>query len=385
MDISTLGDYVTHLSVCAICGKAPAEKPQNLSFEEIYDFAKRHMIECSAYYSVEKLQEKCGFFDKWTKHVSQMSAADAIQRIEFERLCDFFESENVSFIPLKGFVIKDCYPLGDMRRMSDLDIFVTDENAAHEAMLKLGYECKSFGECHHNTYYLKPVMNVEIHKTLSEDDRIGQYFDDICKNAIKNSAKCHTELDIADMMSYIVYHTYKHFCGGGCGIRVVLDLYLLSQKYAKELASAEFSASLEKLKLKKFYSSIIQLAKVWFEDASPCKTDMILAKYFYKSGAYGTITHRNENVVASNLEDEKNVASAKRKSIIKIMFPDTKHMKKHFPYLNKCILLLPIAYVHRAFRGIFVRKKLSKITMAASVSEKNVSESHELFKMLGIE
>ncbi|MBQ7131124.1 MAG: nucleotidyltransferase family protein [Oscillospiraceae bacterium] len=384
MDITTLGGYTAHLCVCGILGKKPESRPKELSFERIYSFAKSHMVECSAYYGVNQLEEKPDFWDKWTKHISQMSAADAIQRIEFERLCECFENERIQHIPLKGFAIKDCYPSGDMRRMSDLDIYVCDEHKAHDAMLKLGYECKSFGECHHNTYYLRPVMNVEIHTRLSNDEKYMGYFSGICRDVISRSDKHGAFFDVCDTMCYIIYHTYKHFSGGGCGIRAVLDLYLFYEKHKAELDSERFRLCLEELGLQKFYASLLSLGRVWFENSEETALDRKIADYIYSSGAYGKASRNNQNTVVKQMGESANASSAKRKTVFAVMFPDVKKMKLNFPYVEKCVLLLPVAYVHRAFRAVFVKKRLHKLADVAAVSDEKAVEAYELFNELGI-
>lgn len=372
------------MCVCAIKNKQPQERPENITFTSIFNFAHKHMVECSAYKSIEKLSEKPEDWDKWTKRIQQMSAADMVQQIEFERICEAFESVDVGFIPLKGMAIKNCYPSTDMRRMSDLDIFVTDEKKAHEAMLSLGYDCEEYGKCHHNAYLLKPVMNVEIHKTLTSNEKYAPYFDEICKSVLLRSQTAMGELNPVQQLEYIVYHTYKHFSGGGCGIRAVFDIYLYSAAHADFLKNSDINARLEKLRLKKFYESIMSLGRVWFEEKNETELDKKLALYFYTSGAYGNAARHAENSAASEMSTTDNANTAKSKAMLKVMFPSVSYMKRSFPYVRKCIVLLPFAYIHRAFRAVFVSKKTYKLKNASNVSQSAVNDSRKLFEELEI-
>ncbi len=384
MDISTVAGYTTHLCACAVTGKKPKPRPQNIAFNSVFDFASKHMVECSAYRGIEMLSEKPDDCEKWTKHIQQMSAADIVQQIEFERICEKFETDNIGFISVKGFAVKNCYPTTDMRKMSDLDIYVADEEKAHGAMLSLGYECHSYGTCHHNAYFLKPVMNVEIHKSLTSNEKYAPYFDEMCKAILSQSNSCRGELNPAQQLEYMVYHTYKHFSGGGCGIRVVFDIYLYTQAHEDFLKNSDIDIRLKNLGLLKFYKSVMSLGEVWFEDKSPIELDDKLALYFYTSGAYGHTKRRAENDAAAEMNNTENAGAAKSKAVFKLMFPSVSYMKTTFPYVRKCILLLPFAYIHRAFRAIFVNKKTSKLKNAATVSQSAVNDSHELFEELEI-
>ena len=384
MDISTVAGYTTHLCVCAIKNKQPQERPRNIAFNSVFDFANKHMVECSVYRGIKTLGEKPDDWENWTKHVQQMSAADIVQQIEFERICEKFETDNIGFISVKGFAVKNCYPSTDMRKMSDLDIYVADEEKAHKAMLSLGYECHSYGTCHHNAYALKPVMNVEIHKTLTSNEKYAPYFDEMCKSILLRSNSCRGELNPAQQLEYMVYHTYKHFSGGGCGIRVVFDIYLYSSAHDDYLKNSDIDIRLNNLGLLKFYKSVMSLGKVWFEDKLPTKLDDKLAQYFYTSGAYGHTKRRAENDAAAEMNNVNDIKTARSKAVLKVMFPSVSYMKRVFPYVRKCIVLLPFAYVHRAFRAVFVNKKTSKLKNAATVSQSAVNDSRELFEELEI-
>lgn len=386
MDITTLGGYTAHLCVCGILGKAPQSRPQTLSFEKIYSFAKSHLVECTAYYGVALLEEKPDFWEKWTKHVSQMSACDAIQRIEFERICAEFESQKIHYIPLKGFNVKDCYPRSDMRRMADLDIYVGENNqaCADSVMKSLGYECESFGACHHNTYFLQPVMNVEIHTQLTSQEEYIGYFDKICKRKIAAAKEYNASFDTIEMAKYIVYHTYKHFAHSGCGIRSVLDMYLYTEKHKTALECDRFKKELEEIGLEKFYHAFLSLARVWFEQKEETDLDRQLAEYIYSSGAYGKALRNTQNVVVEKMGESNSIAKAKIKSAFWVMFPKLSVMKKRFPYVQKCVLLLPAAYVHRAFRAVFVNKKLHKLADVANASNDKLNDTKNMFDSLGI-
>ena len=46
------------------------------------------------------------------------------QQYEFQRICAVLEQAEVSYIPLKGLLLRNCYPEGWMRTSGDLDLLV---------------------------------------------------------------------------------------------------------------------------------------------------------------------------------------------------------------------------------------------------------------------
>ena len=71
-----------------------------------------------------------------------------------------------------------------------------------------------------------------------------------------------------------------------------------------------------------------------------------------------------------SLADSGSLEKAKKKYIIKRLFPSVKKMKADYRVLEKKPYLLPAYYIYRLFRALFNRKK----TMAEF---KNINEIEE--------
>ena len=61
-------------------------------------------------------------------------------------------------------------------------------------------------------------------------------------------------------------------------------------------------------------------------------------------------------------------------------------MKKIFPVLEKCILLLPFCYMWRLIKAIFTKPQAVKSSLSSfkSADDEAVAKANELFNDLGI-
>ena len=104
----------------------------------------------------------------------------ATQQAETEYIINQFSKNEIPFLALKGYYIKEYYPSTDMRYMSDFDVYVGTDNAdkVKDILENLGYTFEFSGKVHDN-YIKKPIMYIEVHKHLMDDDMktIYNYYD----------------------------------------------------------------------------------------------------------------------------------------------------------------------------------------------------------------
>lgn len=102
----TTDKYVVHLVKCALKDEQPKEKPENLSWSEIFRLADRHMITNMIWYSVDKLKSKpkAELWKKWTEVKNKAIVKDITQRNEYKKIIDAFEKEQIRCMPVKGII-----------------------------------------------------------------------------------------------------------------------------------------------------------------------------------------------------------------------------------------------------------------------------------------
>ena len=349
--------YVIHLTKCALKNKNPKEKPENLSWNEIFSLADKHMIVNMLWYSVNKLTEKPApeLWKKWTEIKNKAVVKDIIQRSEYQKIINAFEKKHIRCMAVKGIFMKKLYPASDYRTMSDIDILIDEKNAdrAGNIMLSSGYNCHSAGKFHHDEYFKAPVMNVEIHRRLFSDFAVNN-FSQYYKNSFTKSEKIAGYEFIYKMTDeefyiYTLAHFYKHYSGSGSGIRSVIDIYVLNHSIYPELDKNSLNRKLKKLKLLDFRNKITDLSEMWFGRNKKTAELMQLSDYIIGSGTYGTFSNHINNQIKER---------GKPGYFIFSVFLPLSYMKGKYPVLNKIPVLLPFFWVWRLITSLITKRNV---------------------------
>ena len=296
---------------------------------------------------------------------------------ELSALVALFESEKIDHLPLKGAVIRRLYPETWMRTSSDIDILVRPEDAERAAALaaeRLGY--KRDGTTKHDIQLFSPSgLHFELHFVLLEGDKkIDGVLEKVWEHAKGDRSK---ELDSEMFLFYHVAHMAKHLENGGCGIRPLLDLWIMEQS-----GKAEGDGALKLLEqggLGKFFSEAKSLCRSWFEDTEPTDVARELGEYILGAGVYGNLENR---VAAGQTKRGGKLGYA----ISRIFLPYST-LKVHYPILQKHKWLFPFCQVRRWFKLLFfggVSRSLNELKANASTTDEKQKRTHSLFSNLGL-
>lgn len=243
-------------------------------------------------------------------------------------------------MPLKGFLIKSLYPSPELRAMNDLDILVFDEyhKKAKEVLASMGYKAAEAGYVHDN--FLKPpFIEIEIHKMLAEDWEHYSLNDSLPSDGNEYWRVMNDE----DFFIFILKHAAKHDNSGGCGIRTILDFSLIKAKVLLTVGEQKLLRRINAEGLFEFYNSLLYLESLWLFGGEENSTLVDFEIYTVSGGAYGT----RANGISRKIRD------GKIRFFISRLFPPYSFMKKAFPVLKKCPILLPVLYLSRIIKGIF--------------------------------
>ncbi|MDO4608511.1 MAG: nucleotidyltransferase family protein [Clostridia bacterium] len=317
-EIKTKNDYLIHLIFSAIHNKIPIEKPNNISFEDVFETALNHNVANTAYYAVEKLtvKPKNDLLKKWKYERERWILKDINQRIAREEIVTAFNKKGILYIEAQGTKIKEFYPQSDFRTMSDLDFIVnsTDFSKVKPILKKLDYLPVNITEKEIDALR-KPDIFIEIHSDF--------FVETECKNMLFN-AFAHVEyieekavLKNEYLFLYSFLHFYKHFSNRGCGIRNILDIYLLNKKLSPIINGKFVEEKLEEYGLYELYVKVSNLANNWFDDIIENKEDLSgMADYVFECGVYG-----NSNVLFKN-RIRKIEKEGKKFAKLRIIFKD---------------------------------------------------------------
>jgi len=291
------------------------------------------------------------------REVSILGAKHLSQKSEFSAVTERFINEGIYFMPLKGFLIKSLYPSEDMRAMNDLDLMVFPESRkkAGELLLSMGYSAAE--TCYvHDNYLKPPFIEIEMHKILAEDWE-GYSLEDSLPSERSQYWRL---MNDEDFFIFILKHAAKHDNSGGCGIRSVFDIHLLKRELLPRIGEARLLRRISEEGLTDFYLRLSYLEELWLGDGMECGELSDFEIYTVSGGAYGT----RANGVSRHL------GKGKFRFFLSRLFPSYSFMKKAFPVLKKCPILLPFLYPWRLIRGI-MRGSHKKDLDAIKRSEEN--------------
>jgi hypothetical protein len=351
LKVNDVFDYLIHLTASAINNTKPLELSENLTFKQLFSFGKPHEIVNLVYYAIEKLENKPDepLLTKWRELRDHAIVKDINQTAMAEEYRNMLKEAKIPFYEMQGTRMKSLYPSSDMRTMSDMDFIIDRENIfkANEIFKSSGYETKIIMD-NEIQFSLPPNIFVEVHTYFSPDgDRSADYLKELI---ISEDEK----LNEKAFYLFSILHTAKHYFARGCGIRRILDIYLLNRKYPDMLGDEFIKKCLKKSGMLTFAKNISLLADYWFGDSGiETKTIRKMGIIIKTSSLHGVFDTNAKSAI--NKRKEYGDKGAEFKYIISRIFPSALLMSQMFPILGKRRWLLPVFWVYRWLRAIFTK------------------------------
>lgn len=383
--LDSVQGYFIHLLSCALNSQQPQEKPDNVSFNDVFALAQNQLFANLAWVSVAKLNNKPSqeLAKKWETIYSVDLMRCATQLFELDYLVDSFTAKGFDVMPLKGSVIRNYYPVPDMRTMSDIDLLVKtqDKQTVREILASCGYDLIIPDDGQVDTFEKKPHMYIDLHYSLmAENHHYQEHFQDTWQIAIPTDTKGVYALSFEDMYVYNVGHYAKHMFSSGTGMRCVVDAYVM-WKAATDEQKQLINEKLKEKELFVFNQQLVKIADIWFAGANDDGTTDDIQKYFLKTSTYGNIDSVDAiKLINENGEDISKVAYYKKR-----IFPGADYLYKRYNIKRRIPLLLPFLWIYRVVSMIFVKDRVMKEFSATNnVSQQDIDSSRTLYKKLGL-
>ena len=288
-----------YLIRCVLNNKAPAkEKLDKMDLSGVFAVAKAHSLTAIAAYALES----AGIYDKdFEEEKNKSIRKTIILDAERENVLAELEKAGIWYMPLKGILIKDLYPQIGMRQMADNDILFDKIRAedVRTIMQSFGFKTKNFDSGNHDIYYKPPVCNFEMHTQLFSDlhqEVFYNYYSDVFQMLTKDSENCFGyHLSVEDFYIYITAHNYKHFSGGGTGLRSLVDTYVYLNHYAGKLDMKYIENECEKLGISEYEKQSRELAMHLLGGVKLTAGEYKMFDYIIFSGTYGTVENSINN------------------------------------------------------------------------------------------
>ncbi len=377
------------LTSAAIIGKV-SELPEDFSCEKLDLFAKKHQISSILLYGLVAIGHNLSHPAVKNLYVRSGTEllSDEKQLAVIDSVRSLLNSNGVSFVFLKGAVVKNMYPKTEMRVMGDIDILIKKEE--YEKIKKLltenGY-FELYESDHEIAWKSSEGVLLELHKALipSYHDDFYAYFGDGWSFARKRDGVTEHCFSAEDHYLYIFTHFAKHYKSGGIGVKHLIDLFV----YKRHFPNMDFTyieTELNKINLLEFHNNVLKTEEVWFDGkAGDSITDKI-TEVLIKSGAYGTHSDRAnaEALRISRSSGEKKVS--KFRLLMRKIFPSASVLAVKYKFLRKCKLLLPIAWFIRWFDALFNKRENIKrhANDIKAVSDENISSLENDLALVGL-
>ncbi len=274
-------------------------------------------------------------------------AAYRYERLNYDygRLCEALEAEKIPFIPLKGSVLRAYYPEPWMRTSCDIDVLVRREDLERGIAClteRLQYEEKEHDS--HDVSLFSPNGNhVELHFDLVEEgsakganEALKSVWEHV---SLREGSEYFYEMTDGFFYFYHIAHMAKHFEVGGCGIRPLIDLWILD--HMEGMDGDDREKLLTQAGLMTFARAARRLSAVWFGGEETDDLSRSMEHFILHGGVYGSV----ENRVA--LQQRKQ--GGRLGYVFSRLFLPYVRLKRYYPILEKHRWLTPVMQVRRWF------------------------------------
>lgn len=310
----------------------------------------------------------------------------------FELVLKELNQQKIKHIIIKGMSYAKCYKNSEFRTMSDMDLMIArnDIDKADRILSELGgrfvYE-KSNDKVHY--YKIKNTI-IEIHTSIGYAGSFNRTFnyERYFKKAVDESVcqkECTYEFSPHYKVVYAIYHMAKHFCEGGCGVRMITDLAVLMEFYRQEINMEMLWGDLERMHLEKFATNLYTICRTWFgvetgKTNYDSKNMETVETYIISGGVFGHDTI---------LRDSVQISKQQGSGLIKIFrwaFPSYCHMREYSLWFKeKPAVLLPVAYLERFIRNARERGGILKWLRKLEQGNKANEIQKNILEMMGLE
>ena len=347
-------EYLLHLLGAFVRGEAP-EGAEGMELEKLRYLAHIHSVEGIFSYMAMKYGlfpvERGAFRAQCMAVIGGYAKRAALAQILFGE----FSRRGIDHVLMKGYVLKDYYPVPELRTFGDIDVVIRpeDREKCHVLMQELGYQVKADWEPVYS--YTKPLEYYEFHTELLETDisdhlDCREYFRDLWDHTVSTGERSF-EFTPEFHFLYLLAHLAKHVRGSGAGARMYLDLAAFILHFGDQADWAWIAGELEKTGLGTFANTALSFVERYFGVKSPLKlkpvgTDTLeaLADLTAEGGVFGRFALSGGTVTLRSEETGRVAAIGRR------LFPAAKTIESRYTYLQKRPWLLPVAWVHRVVR-----------------------------------
>ena len=353
--------------------KPKLDYSKNVNWDKIIEESNAHSVTGLLYPALKKYDNSKLDIDVLNslKKSTFISAVQQSKHIkETAKILELFNKNNIPVIVLKGLVIRNYYPMPDLRTMCDSDVILHKEDLEKVRTLLLNEGFREEEDAGHHIAFFKFGFNLEVHWTLANETfRKGQ---ECFQEHIWNDAR-KIQVDGVDTLALSLEDQALHFCAhmashmaiSGFGVRQLADLVLLVEHEGKNINWNNFIEKAKKSGLYKFSLGMFKVCNYLFNMEIPKELNdgnndeeviKLVVDDIFTGGVYGqrdlSFTFRAQ--VGYDIEDDSTFSMIKR--YIEIILPPPSKLSDRYVYAKKHKILLPVAWIHHIWVGLTTKE-----------------------------
>lgn len=380
--------------------KPKLDYSKNVDWDKVIEESNAHSITGLLYPALKKYDNSKLDADVLNslKKSTFISAVQQSKHIkETAKILELFNKNNIPVIVLKGLVIRNYYPMPDLRTMCDSDVIIHKEDLEKVRTLLLNEGFREEEDAGHHIAFFKFGFNLEVHWTLANETfRKGQecFQEHIWKDArkIQVDGVDTLALSLEDQALHFCAHMASHMAISGFGVRQLADLVLLVEHEGKNINWNSFIEKTKKSGLYKFSIGMFKVCNYLFnmeipeelkDNSNDEEVIKLVVNDIFTGGVYGqrdlSFTFRAQ--VGYDIEEDNTISMIKR--YIQIILPPPSKLSDRYGYAKKYKILLPIAWIHHIFVGITTKeysKESKKKFLTSTIS--NAKSRNKVVKWL---
>ncbi|MCD7859022.1 MAG: nucleotidyltransferase family protein [Firmicutes bacterium] len=337
---------------------------------------------------------------KYFQPVATQMSIQMQKTTDFLQLYQAFLSDGLSPLALKGIICRNLYGArADFRASGDEDLLISKEDYDETAktLNRCGYQAEDMPdsglELIQEVTFKNPKspLTIELHLNPFGTDndfcvKMNEWFRNVFDGdeiIVIDGVPIRT-LEPTDHMLFLIFHDFKHFTGGGFGIRLMLDTLLFAKRYYNRIHWEYIDKALEDTGIAPVYADMVSIGNKYLGFDLPerytttCPDELL--EDMLRMGIFGNSTKADTtawtmvgNAVQGADGAEKKAARGGRvRSIFRYLFPSWRTWKVWRPYLKDKPWMLPAEWCKRV--GRYLRKEtpthnLSEINESYAIAE----------------
>lgn len=335
---------------------------ESVDYSRLFSVSREHNLLAIVYSVIKTADNKDiipnniykKFEDAFYETIIRYDAQSAVKEMLDRILCE----NEIKHIFFKGSVIREYYPVPEVRAMGDIDILIEPEkrDTVRSLLISNGFEVKNANGPVYD--YVKDGVLIEMHTNLV-NGKVGnscaeKYFKDAMSKAEYDGYNGCFDADYH--FAYLITHIAHHFWFYGAGIKLILDLAVMQKHF--DINFRVVMAHMQKLGLEQFAKVILTVCRKWFGVGVDYGADtQVTEKFITYFGAFGNSKRNNASVVQrKELEEGKHTSPLATR--LRLLFPSYNKIKDipYIKFINGRPYLLPLAWVYRMVYNIRYRR-----------------------------